>query len=294
MANRAEADGPKAAVPSRRWRRPLAWLLGLVAVAYGGVLIVLMALENSLVYYPVPASEDWGARPDGVSDVDLISAEGTSIHAWWAPAAGARGAVLYCHGNAGNLSHRADSIAALNRVVGESVLIFDYPGYGQSGGRPSEAGCYAAADAAYDWLVERQKIAPEHIVLYGGSLGGGVAVDLASRRPHRALVLMKTFTALPDVARTQFPWLPVRWLMRNRFDNLAKIGRCHRPVFIAHGTADSVVPFELGCRLFAAANEPKEFLRIEGGDHNEPAPDFYVALRRFLDKVDPASAAANY
>jgi fermentation-respiration switch protein FrsA (DUF1100 family) len=259
------------------------------AACYAGVIVVLMALENSLVYHPVMASQDWALPPNSrVRDVELHTSDGTLIHAWWCPVEGARGAVLYCHGNAGNLSHRAESIAAINRVVGEAVLIFDYPGYGKSGGRPSEAGCYAAAEAAYDWLVERQKIPPERIVLYGGSLGGGVAVDLASRRPHRALVLVKTFTSLPDVGRKQFPWLPVRWLMRNRFDNLAKIGHCRRPVFITHGTADRVVPYELGRRLFAAANEPKEFLHIDGGDHNEMSPDFYVAVRQFLAKIEAA------
>jgi fermentation-respiration switch protein FrsA (DUF1100 family) len=280
-----EPDIPQAARRSRL--RGAVRLLVLLAVCYAGVIIVLMALENSLVYHPVRASQDWWPPPGPhVQDVELRLPDGTPIHAWWCPVEGARGAVLYCHGNAGNLSHRGDAIAAMDRVVGEAVLIFDYPGYGKSGGRPSEAGCYAAADAAYDWLVEHRHIPPERIILYGGSLGGGVAVDLARRRPHRALVLAQTFTSLPDVGGRQFPWLPVRWLMRNRFDNLAKIGHCRRPVFISHGTADRVVPFQLGQRLFAAANEPKEFLRVEGGDHNEAAPAFYVTLRRFLAKVD--------
>jgi fermentation-respiration switch protein FrsA (DUF1100 family) len=263
-----------------------------IAGCYLGVIVVLMALENWLVYHPIQASQEWQAPPnDRVRDLDLLSADGTRIHAWWCPVEGAKGAILYCHGNAGNLSHRAGSITALQQVLHESVLIFDYPGYGKSGGRPSEAGCYAAADAAYDWLMEKQKILPKDILLYGGSLGGGVAVDLASRKPHRALILLKTFTSTPDVARKMYPWLPVRWLMRNRFDNLGKIHLCKQPVFIGHGTTDRVVPFEQGQRLFAAANEPKGFFPMPGVDHNDPVTgDFFIALRKFLAGAEAIAA----
>src|SRR5207248_5963463 len=126
------------------------------------------------------------------------------------------------------------------------VLIFDYPGYGRSEGSPSEAGCYAAAEAAYAWLVQTQQVPPGQIILYGGSLGGGVAVELARRQPHRALILVSTFTSIPDMAQQLYPWLPARWLVRNRFDSLAKIGQCTQPVFIAHGTADGLLPYTQG------------------------------------------------
>src|SRR5262249_37012499 len=143
--------------------------------------------------------------------------------------------LLFCHGNGGNLSHRAWEIGEWQRRLGDSVLIFDYPGYGRSDGKPSEQGCYAAADAAYQWLLEEKHVAPEQIVIYGGSLGGAVAVELALRHDHRALVLQDTFTSIPDMAQHQYPWLPARWLVRQQFDSLAKIGQCRRPVFIAHG-----------------------------------------------------------
>jgi fermentation-respiration switch protein FrsA (DUF1100 family) len=281
-------------VPSRgRWwqRRAVRWPATL-AGCYLGVIVVLMALENWLVYHPIPARQEWQEPPnERVRDVELRSAEGTLIHAWWCPVEGAKGAILYCHGNAGNLSHRHSSIAGLQQVLHESILIFDYPGYGKSGGKPSEAGCYAAADAAYDWLVEKQQVLPENILLYGGSLGGGVAVDLASRKPHRALILLKTFTSTPNVAQNMYPWLPVRWIMRNRFDNLGKIHLCKQPVFIGHGTTDRVVPFVQGEQLFAAANEPKAFFAMEGVDHNDPVTaDFFVALRKFLKGVEATAA----
>lgn len=255
-----------------------------IALVYCGILVVLMLLENKLVYRPCLASEDWQETPSSeIEDITLTSADGTSIHAWYCPAPESDGAVLYLHGNAGNLSHRGHSIVKVRDVLNQSVLIIDYPGYGKSGGSPSESGCYAAADAAYQWLTEEKKIEPRKILLFGASLGGGVAVDLGSRKEHRALILVKTFTSAPDVGASFYPWLPVRWVMRNRFDSLGKIKKVQAPVFIAHGPPDQVVPFALGKRLFDAANEPKQFLVLEGQDHNAPLHrDFFEALVPFL------------
>jgi len=268
----------------KSWRRRLFRLLGLAACIYLGVIIVLLALENKLVYHPTGPTEEWSSPPaPEVQEVELTSADGTPIHAWWWPKEGVQGAVIYCHGNAGNLSSRGPTLGKIRQALGESILIFDYPGYGKSGGAVSEKGCYLAGDAGYDFLVHEQGIDPERIIIYGGSLGGGIAVDLAARKKHGALVLTKTFTSAPDVARNLYPWLPVRWLMRNRFDNLGKIGKCHGPVFMAHGTADRLVPYALGQRLFAAANEPKELFTVAGGDHNDPLPpEFFQRLRDFL------------
>jgi len=272
----------------------LRWLL-LGLGCYLGVLLVLMVLENRLVYRPTSAKEDWQPPPfSPAEDLTLSLPDGTPIHAWWCPCSGADGALLYCHGNAGNLSQRGNAILALQKLLGQSVLIFDYPGYGRSGGRPTEKGCYEAADAAYDWLTQTQKLQPERILLYGSSLGGGVAVDLASRRPHRALVLDKTFTSMPDVAQDMYPWVPVRWLMRNRFDNLEKIGKCRRPVFVGHGTADNLVPISQGERLFAAANEPKQFFRMDACGHNDPlSRAFFDALQHFLAMAESKEGALS-
>jgi uncharacterized protein len=247
--------------------------------------LVFLAIENWLVFKPTTPEENWVPPPSPeVQDIYLIAAGGTRIHAWWWPAPGRSGAILYCHGNAGNLSSRGATLAKVRQALGNSILIFDYPGYGKSGGRVSEKGCYFAADAAHDWLIQEQKIAPEDILLYGGSLGGGVAVDLASRREHRALVLAKTFSTLPDVAHHLYPWLPVRRFMHNRFDNLGKIGRCHRPLFMVHGTADHLIPYALARRLFEAANDPKKFMSIPGGDHNHPLPaEYFDELSQFLN-----------
>ena len=201
--------------------------------------------------------------------------------------------VLYFHGNAGNLSYRGNFVNIMGKELKESVLIIDYPGYGKSSGKPSEPGCYAAADAAYEWLTVSQSIPRDNILLYGASIGGGVAVDLASRKPHRALILVKTFTSAPDVGQGRLPFLPVHWLMHNRFDSLSKLPRCKQPIFIAHGDADTVVPFSHGQRLFKAAVAPKEFLLLPGADHNDQVPwEFFTSLKAFLAKAAPLPVPA--
>lgn len=247
----------------------------------------MLAFENSLVYQPTPAAEDWRVPAHSrTQDVWLTSPDGTKLHAWWLPHDGAKGAVLVSHGNGGNLSHRGRLAADLHDTLGYSVLMYDYPGYGKSEGKPSEAGCYAAGDAAFQWLTDDRKVPANQIVLLGESLGGGVATELATRHDHRALVLLFTFTSLPDAAKFHYPWLPTRMLMSNRFDNRSKLAACKKPVFIAHGTADTIIPFSQGEELYTIANEPKRFLRMDGHDHNGHLPaEFVTGLRDFLAEV---------
>ncbi len=261
---------------------------------YLAILVLLLCLEDRLLYLPGSA-EQWFAPPAGlpVQEVELTSRDGNRIGAWWSAPAGWRpadGAVLFSHGNGGNLSHRGRALRPWHDEMRLAVLLYDYPGFGRSSGTPSEAGCYAAADAAYDWLVEAQKVPGERILLYGGSLGGAIATDLASRRPHRALVLVSAFTSFPDMAQKQYPWLPGRWLVHNRFDNMGKIASCHGPVFITHSRSDGLIPFAQAERLFAAAGEPKVLVPMEGHPHNDsPAPEVFPVLRRFLAEHAPQS-----
>jgi fermentation-respiration switch protein FrsA (DUF1100 family) len=271
----------------RSWPRRVGRMLAFCAYGYLAVVVLMLALEDHLLYLPSNAAQ-WFPPPSGlpVQDVELTSRDGTRIAAWWCAPANwkpADGAVLFCHGNGGNLSHRGSALRPWHDEMRLAVLLFDYPGYGRSAGKPSEAGCYAAGDAAYDWLVQAKQVPAGRIVLYGGSLGGGVATDLASRRPHRALVLVSAFTSFPDMAQQLYPWLPGRWLVHNRFDNLGKIASCRGPVFIAHSKADSLIPFAQAERLFAAAGEPKELMWMDGYSHNDsPAPEVFPRLRRFL------------
>jgi pimeloyl-ACP methyl ester carboxylesterase len=268
-------------------RKALARLAVCLSVGYTSLILVLLSFEDSFVFHPYPAPQPWiDSPPDLVAqDVYLLAAGGGRIHARWYPCREARGAVLVCHSRAGNLS-RAAHPAAVRRWHDEvrfSVLVFDYPGYGYSQGTPSEAGCYAAARAAYDWLTEAQRVPPERLFLMGRSLGTAVAVELASRRPHRALILVSPLTSIPDVARSLCPLLPAHTFMRNRFDSLSRIGGCPGPLLVFHGTHDRTIPFAQGTRLFAAARCPKRFVRVEGAGHNDTVlATFFPELRRFL------------
>jgi fermentation-respiration switch protein FrsA (DUF1100 family) len=251
---------------------------------------VFWFLERGLVFHPASAAESWSPPvAPGTQDVNVTIGEGCPIHMWWLPPADpAAGAFLVAHGNGGNLSHRGQLAADLHRTTGAGVLLFDYPGYGRCGGEPTEAGCYAAAEAAYRWLTEGARVSSNRIILFGESLGGGPAVELAKHHDHRALVLLFTFTSLPAAAKYHYPWLPTKTLMRTRFDNLAKIGLCRRPIFIAHGTEDRVIPFSHGEALFTAANEPKDFLALDGAGHElELGQPFYRSLARFLAERAP-------
>ncbi|MGH7221937.1 MAG: alpha/beta hydrolase [Gemmataceae bacterium] len=274
----------------RSWKHRLSRLIIYLATTYIAILVVLLLLEDQFLYGP--RHVELGKPPAGVAveNVEMTSRRGERIHAWWSKGKDWRpeqGAVLFCHGNGGNLSHRGRVLSPWIEEIGVAVLIFDYPGYGRSSGVPSEDGCYAAGEAAYDWLRESAQVPAERILLYGGSLGGGIATDLASRRPHRALVLVAAFTSFPDMAQTRFPWLPGRWLVHNHFDNLSKIAESHGPVFIAHAPRDGLIPFAQGERLFAAAPEPKRFFPMPNYHHVDvPTNDFYPALRRFLAECE--------
>ena len=226
------------------WRR--SWFhragrLCVVAVyAYLCVLLAMLALEDRLLYRPTSA-DVWLPPPIGahVEDVSLTSADGTAIHAWWRAPSGwtpEQGAVLFSHGNGGNVSEWGVEIPIWQAYLNTGVLVYDYPGYGKSGGRPSEQGCYAAADAAYDWLTCDRQVPAERILLMGRSLGCAMAIDLACRKTHRRLILCSPFTSFPELAQEKYPLFPGRWLVHNQFSNLQKIGGARAPVFIAHGT----------------------------------------------------------
>ena len=230
----------------------------------------MMVFENSLIYFPMNFPEDdWAPRGIAVEDARFTAADGTKIHGWYVPHEQPRAVVLFCHGNAGNITHRADIIRALHDRVGVSVLVFDYRGYGKSEGKPDEPGVLADARAARTWLAQKAGVAENRIVLMGESLGGAVAVDLAADGA-RALILENTFSSMPDVAAFHYPWVPVRLLMRTQFNSAAKIRAYHGPLYQSHGDRDSIVPLEFAKRLFDAANEPKRFLLVDRGRPQRP------------------------
>jgi fermentation-respiration switch protein FrsA (DUF1100 family) len=277
------SDTPR---PTRRWKRLLRRSAVLLAFAWLGSILLMKWLENRLVYPGNTAAESWVPCPvDDYEDVWTTSADGSKIHGWYFPGPGPD-AVVLAHGNGGNLSHRSRIAIELRKILDVSVLLFDYPGYGKSSGSPSEAGCYAAGDAMIEWLAKEKSIPKSRMILFGESLGGGVAAELAIRHEHKALVLTKSFTSLPAAAKDLFPILPTQWLMTNRYETIKKLPGIRTPVFVAHGTEDRTVPFHHGEELFAAANEPKAFHRMEGQEHNAWfTSDFYRELKSFLERT---------
>ncbi len=275
------------------WRKIklLRWLVGALVACYLGSAVTLVALENRLLYHNRRAKSDrLRPMPSEVpgESIYLTDTNGQTIHAWWCPYPGARRAVLYCHGNVGDVTRYRVTARLISKTLRASVFVFDYPGFGCSSGEPSEAGCYAAGDAAYEWLT--QQAPSKSIIILGQSLGGGVATDLASRQPHRALALFKTFTSFPDVAQRLLPIFPARWMAHNRFDNEEKICRCSGPLFVAHGDSDHLIPISHSERLFQLAANPKRFVVLKGqGHHGSIGPEFLAALGSFLDDTEETS-----
>lgn len=249
--------------------------------------LVLRLFEYSQVYHPDRYFRSTGAelgRP--FQDVRFTASDGVALHGWFYPADTNSDhrqlAVLVCHGNAGNIGDRLDVCAAF-LSAGVNVFLFDYRGYGQSEGRPSEQGTYLDAQAAHEWL-QNKGFAPGEIIVHGESLGGGVASELATRETVAALVLQSTFTSITDLGAELFPWLPVRWLATIHYDTRSKLSRIHVPVLILHGREDTLVRFRHAERNFAAANEPK-FLEEMSGDHNDGIQDrnrFLAGFRKLL------------
>ena len=220
-------------------------------------------------------------------DVELTAFDGVRLHAWHIPGK-SQNNVLFLHGNAGNISHRLEKLAILHNL-GVGVLILDYRGYGRSEGNPSEPGTYRDAEAAFTYLASSA-----NIILYGESLGTGVAIELAMHHRVRGVILEAPFTSVPDVGQELFPYLPIRLLARTRYDNLRKIPQLNAPLLILHSRDDEVFSFTHAQRLFAAAPEPKRLVELRGG-HNDSfvvsAEVYTTALRQFLHGLDGAASS---
>ncbi len=193
--------------------------------------------------------------------------------------------VLFCHGNAGNISHRLETVEFLMKMRAP-VLLFDYRGYGRSDGHPTEEGVYADAEACYEWLIEKKGYRPDQIVVFGRSLGGAVAVELATRVSCRGLIVESSFTSAPDMGRKMFPFFPVSSLIKFHFDSIDRIGKVTCPVLVTHSPDDDLVPYEMGQKLYAAANSPKKFVELTGGHNGREYFGFStyrMAMKELLD-----------
>jgi fermentation-respiration switch protein FrsA (DUF1100 family) len=290
------SSNPTAREPARRRRvAAVAWRIARpLVIAYLLVVLIAMGMERRLIY-PAPslARGDWQATDPPHEDVWFESADGTKLHGWFVPHSSPKRAVLYCHGNGEHVAIDARLARVLRDELQASIFVFDYRGYGKSEGTPHEAGCIADGRAARDWLARRVGVRPNELVLLGHSLGGGVAVALAAESGAKALVVENTFSSIVDVAADSVWWLPVRLVMRNRYDSVSRIRNYHGPLFQTHGALDELIPIEFGRRLFAAApSKIKRFLEADGLGHDDgPADHYYGELAAFLDEVDAQAAS---
>jgi uncharacterized protein len=273
-------------------------LLTIVALAVAsGILIVVIGLrtiENRLIFYPpryptgFPSQQTYDKQ---VEDLWLRTEDGVKINAFYLSNPASKQVLLWFHGNAENIGYGLGQMRTL-AMLGTNILAVDYRGYGKSEGSPNEMGVYRDADAAYDYLIHQRHFEPQDIVIYGHSLGGAVAVNLASRRPCGALIVQSSFTCAREMAKRMFsiPW--IAYVARSRFDSVELIRQVHSPILIVHGTRDGVVPYSMGEQLFAAAPQPKWFYAIDGGGHNDlfesgGAP-YLERLKTFVDRVKPS------
>jgi hypothetical protein len=241
----------------------------MAAIAYILLAGFLFFAQSHLIYFPDYARHITVTPCDAglaYESVEISTADGETLHGWFVPAPEATGTVLFFHGNAGNISHRMEYLSMFNGL-GYNTFIFDYRGYGDSSGRPSEEGTYRDAEAAWDYLTNQRSILPGRIILFGESLGGAIAAWLAAREKPGLLVLASVFTSVPDVAAKLYPFLPVRLLSRFEYNTLESLNSVTCPVFVAHSPDDEIVPFEQGQALYEAAPEPRQFLELQGG-HN--------------------------
>jgi uncharacterized protein len=260
-------------------------------IMYVAISTVLFFSQNGLVYYP---SSEMTERPESpFEEVSLPGADGDQLHGWFFPNPEARWTVHFSHGNGGNISHYLLT-AEFWRGMNCQVLIYDYPGYGKSTGRPSEAGIYRSSRVFWDWLVDARKIKPSSIVLHGRSLGGAVALETALTVPLKpaGIIMESCFRSVPALGAEIYPFLPVRFLSRNHFDNEAKITRLTIPLLVIHSPDDELVPFSHGQELYKRAGHSKGFLKIQG-DHNAgfllSDHDYRTGITKFLDSLGDVS-----
>lgn len=280
----------------RRMVLPIIVILVLFYLLYCTFLFVaqgrlVFSPSNNMAFTP----EETGLPIEEV----YLSSEGYRIVGWYMPATDSSSLrhryVLFFHGNAGNISHRVTTFETLY-ALGVNVLGIDYRGYGLSEGKPTEQGLYQDAETAYKWLCEEKGINPESIFLFGRSLGGAVAIELATRVPSAGLIVESSFSSVADMGALAFPLVPTRLLLRYKFDSVSKIGKVNVPVLFGHSPADNLVPYRMGRALYEQANSPKGFLELQGS-HNElsylETDSYHKTLKRFLETGNPQPVRAE-
>ncbi len=271
-------------------------VLGLV-LAYAGLVTVFYGLQSAIIF---PRGGDiWRTPSDppfGWTFQDVIlDVNGESTHGWYIPVENPRGTVLFSHGNAGTIADRLESIEVF-RDLDLNVFIYDYGGYGNSSGKPSEKRCYADIRAAWKYLTKDKGEKPAQIVLFGRSLGSGPTLELAQGVTPGAIIIESAFISTAKMGKEMLPFIPVGWFIRHRFDNENKIGNVKAPILVIHSPDDDIIPYHHGQRLYELAPEPKTFLKIHGG-HNEGWYEsgmlYSEGIAKFLKSVVPANGSES-
>lgn len=242
--------------------------IGVLLVTYLALATVLYVMQPKFLYSPMREVFSTPAELGlDFEDVVFKSTDGLNLAGWYIPVDNPKFTVLFCHGNGGNIAHRLDSINIFHNL-GLNCFIFDYRGYGDSQGKPNEEGTYMDAMAAYKWLIEEKKTPAVNIIIFGRSLGGAIAAQLAGKVEARALVVESAFTSYVDIAKEYYPYMPVKWFARFGYETIDYIKEVLCPVMLIYSRNDEIVPYKFGLEIYEAANEPKEFLEIFGG-HND-------------------------
>jgi len=261
---------------------------------YGALCLYLFLMQSRMIYYPHMPSRQLTANPADMGleyeSVSIITKDKITLHGWFVPASEEKGVLLFFHGNAGNISHRLDSLKIFHDL-GLSTLIIDYRGYGRSKGEISEQGTYFDAEAAWNYLTEIKNIPAQQIAVLGRSLGAAIAAYSASKQTPGVLILESAFTSVPDVAAGLYPILPVRFLSRFQYNTRKFLQSVNCPVLIIHSPDDDIIPFENGLQLYESARPPKQILEIQGS-HNEgfllSGKTYTEGIREFINLNLPA------
>lgn len=241
-------------------------------------------LVDALLFFPTTYPDgNWEPRGLEFEDAWFEAPDGSKLHGWYCPVRDARGTLFFAHGNGGNLSHRAEFVARLQTRLGWNVFLFDYRGYGRSAGKPSSQGVIEDGEAALAWLLRRTDLTTGSVIFLGRSLGGAVAAHLAAEHGGKALILESAFVSLREVGAVHYPPAMVSLLVPDHLKTGDSVAEFHGPIIIAHGDADTVIPFAHGTELAKRAPGPKLFVRFPGAEHNEPPPEWYYdRVEQFL------------
>jgi len=271
--------------------RILISFLTIAVSVYLALTLMLYLFQGRMVFLSNLPGRTLTASPNDIGldyeDISLTTSDNERLHGWYIPAANSRGVLLFFHGNAGNISHRLDSIKIFHKLDLDTLII-DYRGYGQSTGEASEQGTYLDAQAAWDYLINNRRIPAHRIIIFGRSLGGAIGAWLGVQNTPAAVIIESSFSSGADMAHRLYPFLPTRLITRLKYPVADYAGRLNCPVLVVHSRHDEIIPFSMGQEIYAAVKQQKKFLELRG-DHNNgflvSQGEYIAALKDFTQAI---------